>query len=135
VKKLAEVSVSAEVAFHDVDSLGIVWHGHYYKYFELARTALYRSRGFDIQDMHDMGYIFPVIESQCRYVQPLKYGQTFTVSARFKAWDRYIHVAYTITDVKTKQRCAYRYTKQAACLPDATMLLEIPESVIHALQS
>ena len=25
------VSVELEVPFHDVDSLHIVWHGHYYK--------------------------------------------------------------------------------------------------------
>lgn len=132
---MPSITVDAEVAFHDVDSLGIVWHGHYYKYFELARTALYRSKGFDIQDMQKMGYVFPVIESQCRYVQALKYGQTFTVSAKFKAWDRYIQVTYTIVDTKTKKRCAYGYTKQATCLPSGEMLLETPADILHVIQS
>ena len=25
--------------FHDVDALHVVWHGHYYKYLELAREV------------------------------------------------------------------------------------------------
>jgi len=131
---IPSISVETEVAFHDVDSLQIVWHGHYYKYFELARTALYRSKGFDIDDMQRLGYIFPVIESHCKYVKPLKYGQSFNISAKFKAWERYIHVAYAITDSETMQRCAYGYTKQAACLPSGEMVLEIPEEIIRVLQ-
>ena len=38
--RLRETSVELEVPLHDVDVLGIVWHGHYYKYLEAARTAL-----------------------------------------------------------------------------------------------
>lgn len=128
------ISVNAEVAFHDVDSLGIVWHGNYYKYFEFARTALYRTKDFDIKDMHKMGYIFSVIESQCRYVQAQKYGQVFSVSAQFESWQHYIQAAYTIVDAETNKRCVYGYTKQAACLADGHMLLGIPEDVIHVLQ-
>ena len=43
-QRLHETSVEIEVPFHDVDALRIVWHGHYYKYLELARTQLLRSR-------------------------------------------------------------------------------------------
>ena len=43
--RLHEVHVDLEVPFHDVDVLQIVWHGHYYKYMELGRTALLRARG------------------------------------------------------------------------------------------
>ena len=45
--RLHEVRVQLEVPFHDVDRLGVVWHGHYFKYFELARTRLLRAIGLD----------------------------------------------------------------------------------------
>jgi len=32
------IEIRLEVPFHDVDALRIVWHGHYLKYLELART-------------------------------------------------------------------------------------------------
>ena len=37
--RLHETRVEHEVPFHDVDMTLRVWHGHYYKYLELARTA------------------------------------------------------------------------------------------------
>jgi acyl-CoA thioester hydrolase len=34
---LREATVAITVPFHDVDSIGAAWHGHYAKYFEIAR--------------------------------------------------------------------------------------------------
>lgn len=127
-------SIILDVPFHDIDILGIVWHGHYYKYFELARTALYRSCDFDIKDMHEMGYMFPVIESQCRYVQPLKYGQHVSVRASFEEALSYIKISYIISDGETGLRMAYGYTKQAVCSADNnTMLMAVPDEVVDAI--
>lgn len=126
-------SVRLEVPFHDIDVLGIAWHGHYYKYFELARTALYRSRGLDIQQMRELGYIFPVIESQCRYVQPLGYGQRAVVEAVFDEWQSYVKISYTIRDEESRERIAYGHTKQAVCRAGGDMLLAVPEEVADAI--
>jgi acyl-CoA thioester hydrolase len=42
MRKTGPVSetVVAVVAFHDVDLMAVVWHGHYLKYLESARWAL-----------------------------------------------------------------------------------------------
>lgn len=128
-----ESDITLEVPFHDVDILGIVWHGHYYKYFELARTALYRSCDLDIQDMRKMGYVFPVIESQCKYVNPLKYGQQIHVRAAFKEYLSYIKISYLVTDAESGARMAYGYTKQAVCDPDGVMQMAVPDEVVDAI--
>ncbi|MDX8397502.1 MAG: thioesterase family protein [Mariprofundaceae bacterium] len=125
-----KVSVSLEIPFHDVDILGIVWHGHYYKYFELARTALYRHYDFDILDMQKMGYIFPVIESQCKYPQPLKYGQKIQASAELTEYLNYIKISYVLTDMQSGKRHAYGYTKQAVCHLDGSLLMAVPDDVL-----
>ena len=39
-----EAAIEVEVPFHDVDAMTVAWHGHYLKYFELARTQLLRAR-------------------------------------------------------------------------------------------
>ena len=33
-------SVALKAQFYDVDSMNVVWHGNYVKYFETARCAL-----------------------------------------------------------------------------------------------
>ena len=123
------VTVHHEIPFHDVDCLGIVWHGHYYKYFELARTALYRSLDFDVDDMTRLGYTFPVIESQCRYSNALRYGQQVDISANFREWEYYILIEYRICITGSGKRAAYGHTKQAVC--DLAGLLQpcIPETI------
>jgi acyl-CoA thioester hydrolase len=40
------VTIEATVAFHDIDVIGVMWHGHYLKYLENARWALMDRIGF-----------------------------------------------------------------------------------------
>ncbi|MEE9494097.1 MAG: acyl-CoA thioesterase [Gammaproteobacteria bacterium] len=127
-------SITHEIPFHDVDSLNIVWHGHYYKYFELARTALYRSVNCDIDDMGKMGHAFPVIESHCRYSEALKYGQKILIAADFSEWEYYILIRYTISCPEDQRRLAYGHTKQAVCTLAGELLKQVPESIKHVIQ-
>ena len=127
------VSIVHEIPFHDVDSMGIVWHGHYYKYFELARTALYRSLSLDVAQINQMGYRVPVIESNCRYFKPLLYGQRCQITAQLKAWEHYLLVAYTIESASAQDRFASGYTKQAVCDQDGELHLHVPDLIIAAI--
>jgi acyl-CoA thioesterase FadM len=45
-----ETSIELEVPFRHIDMMGVVWHGHYYSYFEEARTALLRACDLDAGD-------------------------------------------------------------------------------------
>jgi len=123
------VTIPYEIPFHDVDSLGIVWHGHYYKYFELSRTALYRSLNLDVDDMGRFGFTFPVIESQCRYSEALRYGQQIDISAHFREWEYYILIEYRICEAGTGKRAAYGYTKQAVCDASGQLQPCVPEAI------
>jgi len=130
---MKDVSVPYQIPFHDVDSLNIVWHGHYYKYFELARTELFRACSFDVSEMQQSGYAFPVIESYCRYSEPLRYGQRVVIKANFKQWKSYVLIAYAILDAGSGKRLAYGHTKQAVCNQKGQLLMAVPESVTNVI--
>ena len=66
------VSVELEVPFHDLDPLFVAWHGWYYKYFEIARTALFRAHRIDAVDMIPLNLGFYVVETRARHVRPLR---------------------------------------------------------------
>ena len=51
----AEVEVL--VPFHDIDAMRIVWHGNYFRYFEVARCALLASIDYDYEQMGASGYV------------------------------------------------------------------------------
>ena len=92
--------INMRVPFYDVDLAGIVWHGHYLKYFELARCALLEGVGYSYMEMQDSGFLWPVVDTSIRYVNPLILEQTATVSACLKEWELRIVVDYEIRDDK-----------------------------------
>jgi acyl-CoA thioester hydrolase len=124
------VDVALEVPFHDVDGLHVVWHGHYYKYFEIARTALFRSCRLDVPDMIELGYRMVVIESKCRHVFPLRYGDKFRVSASFKEIEYRLHVAFEIFNLTEQRRAAKGHTLLATLDAAGNLLLATPAVMV-----
>ena len=127
-----EAEATCEIPFHDVDPMGVVWHGNYIKYFELARTVLLKSIDYDYLDMHESGYIWPIIECHCRYIQPITYGMTICITATLEEYENRLKIKYLITDHASKKRLTKGYTIQVAvrretqsmCLASPPILLE-----------
>ena len=63
----------------DVDLMAVVWHGHYFKYLELARWRLMDRIGFGFASMRASGYLWPIIESHIRHVRSAAYGERLEV--------------------------------------------------------
>ena len=60
------------VRFNEVDSWGMVWHGHYIAWFEVGRMALLRKFRLLPQDFAQMGYLAPVVELKCSFKEPAR---------------------------------------------------------------
>ncbi len=112
VKIKAEVIV--EVNFHDLDPMNIVWHGRYPKYFEIARTELFCQLGYDIPDMRDSGYMWPIVDLHIKYIRPAVYRQKLKVSATLVEWENRIKVKYEIRDAETGDRLTKGHSVQVA---------------------
>ena len=102
------------IPFHDVDSMGIVWHGHYAKYFEVVRCALLDQIGFGYRDMGRSEWAWPVVDSRVKYVQPLTFEQRVIASARLREWDLRLRIDYEIRDAQTGRRHTRGRTVQVA---------------------
>lgn len=61
------------VRYAETDQMGVVYHGNFFTYFEVARVEAIRELGLSYADMEKMGIILPVIEVQCRYLRPALY--------------------------------------------------------------
>ncbi|HYB99551.1 MAG TPA: thioesterase family protein [Candidatus Limnocylindrales bacterium] len=132
-ERLHETCVELEVPFHDVDPLGIVWHGHYYKYLEIARTRLLRSRGLDAGDVIGPRFRFLVVETRCRYAWPLRYGDQLRVSAWFGDLRHRIRIAYEVTNLTASRRSARAHTILATTDLEGRLLLETPDRIVRRI--
>jgi acyl-CoA thioester hydrolase len=128
------ISIELEVPFHDVDSLQIVWHGHYLKYLELARTALMRSRNLDVAEIVAAGYRQVVIETKCRYAFPLRYADRFRVDAWFRDVQNRINIGYEIINLTENRRALHGHTILVTTDAEGRMLLETPDALLQRLR-
>jgi acyl-CoA thioester hydrolase len=129
-----EVEVELEVPFHDVDMLKLVWHGHYYKYFEIARTELLRRRRLSAEQLVETGYLLVVIESKCRYPSPLRFGQRFRVGAAFADIDYRLKIDYQIWNLAEDRRAAYGHTVLATLNSEGKLLLRTPDALLDRVR-
>ncbi len=127
------VFIDLEVPFHDVDAMNIVWHGHYLKYLELARTALMRSRDLDISQLVAAGYRQVVIDTHCRHVFPLHYGDKFRVHAWFHDVQNRLNIRFEILNLTHGRRSLVGHTILVTTDEGGRMLLETPDALLRAL--
>lgn len=128
-------SVDIQVPFFDVDSMDVVWHGHYVKYLEVARCALLDDIGHNYTQMRESGYAWPVIDLQLRYVQAARFGQQLRVRADLIEWQNRLLIHYLIQDSATGQRITRASSVQVAVKIDSgEMQLVSPDVFIRAVE-
>jgi acyl-CoA thioester hydrolase len=122
-------AVELEVPFFDVDGLQVVWHGHYYKYFEIARGALMRAHRLDVSDMLQIGHRFLIAESHCRHRYPLRFGEHFRVEAWVTEVENRIGVSFEVTSLDASRRVARASTLMVTTDDKGELCLRTPEVI------
>lgn len=77
------ISTRLKVRFHECDPLQIVWHGNYFKYFEVGREDFCARHGFSYLEVKEKGYATPIVKTICEHKLPLRYGDEFIVETKF----------------------------------------------------
>lgn len=132
MRRSAEVVV--KIPFHDLDPAGIVWHGHYAKYFEVARCALLESFGYNYDRMVESGYAWPVIDMHLRYVKPARFGQDIRVSATLAEWEHRLKIDYVVHDQAGARLCKGSTVQVAVDIKTREMCLRSPEILFRQLE-
>lgn len=67
------------VRYAETDKMGVVYHGNYAQYFEVARVEMLRSLGVSYRSMEDEGTMLPVVNLNIDYKKPALYDESLTV--------------------------------------------------------
>jgi acyl-CoA thioester hydrolase len=103
--------IEFDVAFHDVDMVGVVWHGHY---LENARWALMNRLDYGLDRMLASGYAWPIVDLQAKYLKPARFGERLRARASLVEWEHRLAVNYLLTDVADGTRILRARTVQVA---------------------
>lgn len=123
------------VPFHDLDPMQVMWHGNYFKYFDITRDALFCKLGADLYRVYeDTRYIFPIIRTSIKHVFPLRFRDEFVCRAVLKEAHYKITIAFEIRLTADNRISARGQSQQAAVkIPEMETMLKIPENIRQAL--
>jgi acyl-CoA thioester hydrolase len=76
------VTVAHRVQFHEVDAMGVVWHGCYLQLFERAATELRRRFGMGYDALRAARLEAPIVQAHVDYHHPLRLDELAQVTAR-----------------------------------------------------
>jgi acyl-CoA thioester hydrolase len=129
------IETGLTVPFFDVDSMNVVWHGHYVKYLEQARCAMLDAMGYGYDAMRASGYVWPVIDLQLRYMNPALFGQRIVARAELVEWENRLKIHYLITDADTGTRLTRGSSIQVAVsIATGEMQFVSPEPLLSAVR-
>ncbi len=76
-------TVKQIVKFSEVDSLRVVWHGNYVRYFEDGREAFGKAYGLGYLDIYEHGLAVPLIDLHVNFKRVLEYGDEAVIETTF----------------------------------------------------
>ncbi|MEI6681991.1 MAG: acyl-CoA thioesterase [Bacteroidota bacterium] len=115
------------VRFSEVDSMHIVWHGNYIRYFEDGRESFGLKYNLGYLDVYRHNIMTPLVKIDCDFKSPLAYGDTAIVETRFiPAEAAKIVFEYKILRKKDLVIAATGSTTQVFLTPEGELLLTAP---------
>ena len=120
-----------EVRFSEVDSMKIVWHGNYLKYFEDGRESFGAKYHLGYMEVYKHNVMIPIVKINCDYKRPLVYGDTAIVETRYiNTESAKILFEYTIYRKSDHEVMATGSSMQVFLTPEGELILTSPEFYI-----
>lgn len=83
MKQTLSHTFETEVKFSEADPLGIVWHGHFIRYFEDGRENFGQEYGLKYLDFYRKDIVVPIIKINCEYKRILRYGHRIRLETTY----------------------------------------------------
>lgn len=89
-------TISLRVRYGETDQMGVVYHGNYATYYEVARVEFFREIGLPYKELEDKGIMLPVVELNLKFVKPAYY-------------DEVLHIKTIIPEIPKSVRIYFNY--------------------------
>lgn len=118
------------VRYGETDQMGHAYYANYLLWFEQARGAWCRDRGFTYKQLEEMGYFLPVVEVHARYKGEVRYDDLIMLRVWLGEIRRAsLQFCYEIVNTSTGKLCTEGYTwhvlmgseRKAISFPKAVM--------------
>ncbi|RYG49541.1 acyl-CoA thioesterase [bacterium] len=123
------------VRYGETDMMGHAYYANYLYWFEQARGAWCRARGYSYLVLEEMGYRLPAVEAHLEYKREALYDDVLAV----KVWISEIKRAsmrfdYEVTNERTGQLATTGYTWHVLMSGETRKAVSIPPEVREMLE-
>ena len=73
-----------KVRYAETDQMGVVHHGNYPQYLEIARIDWLDSLGVSYKSMEEEGIMLPVFELNLKYHKPITFNENLKIETRLR---------------------------------------------------
>ena len=124
-----------KIQFFDVDSMDIMWHGHYVKYLEMARCAFLEEIGYTYDVMRKQGYGWPSVQLNVKYIQPALFRQRIRIDLAVVEYESCLRINYVIFDESGKKLTTASTTQVAVSIATRETQWQTPECWRQAVEN
>lgn len=109
LKKITEERI--RVRYGETDQMGHAYYANYFFWFEQARGAWCRDRGFTYKQLEELGWFLPVVEAHARYRSEVKYDDWIVIRVWMEEVKRAsIRFGYEVVNESTGNVATEGYT-------------------------
>ena len=120
-----------KIRFSEVDSMGIVWHGNYIKFFEDGRESWGKNHGLHYLEVYSKGVVTPIVHTSIDHKKPLHYGESAIIKTRYEDTEAAkLIYHYLILRKSDGEVVAKGKTIQVFLDRDGKLLLNFPKFVL-----
>ncbi len=124
-----------DVQFSDIDVINIMWHGHYIRYMENARFALFKTVDYDYDKMVAKDVIWPLIKIDIKYIRPIYMGDTIRINTRLVEMEHRLVVDYVFYDSDDNKLCKATTHQMAIDVNTREAVYEVPKLLQEAIKN
>ena len=122
------------VRYGETDQMGHAYYSNYLLWYEQARGAWCRDRGFTYKGLEEMGYKLPVVEVWSRYRGEVKYDDMAVIRVKMTEVKRTaVKFEYVVFNETTGKECTKGYTWHVLAAGEPIKAVSIPDEVMELL--
>ena len=128
-------TTNVRVRYCETDQMGVVHHGNYPQYLEIARIEWLSSLGISYKAIESQGIMLPVVVLNINYCKPAYYDELLTIKTNLVNIPKVsIEFKYELYNVK-KELITTAYTKLVFVDAEKRLPIKCPKKILDKLQN
>ena len=130
---MPKYKTTCRVRYADTDKMGFVYHANYFRWFEIGRSEMLRSRGASYKDIESKGFHLPLSEMYCKFNTPSQYDDILLIETSLdKHYRAGMKFDYQVFSENGDNLLASGYTKHA-CVDSGGRVVRPPKFLLDVI--